>query len=64
METLNKFLNWLNGKKTIIGLLATSILQIDGLFDNTAGWYKVALYIAGILAVGGLAHKGNKALKK
>ena len=64
MKTFDKFLRWFNEKKTIIGLLTLSILQIDGLFDPEQGWYKVVFYVAGILAAGGLSHKAKKALKK
>ena len=60
MKILNRLLNWLSGKKTIIGLIALNILQIDGLFDDEKAWYKIAIYIFGLLAAGGLVHKIKK----
>lgn len=59
-EILSKFWKWFSGKKTIIGLIALNVLQIDGLFDTDQGWYKVAIYVFGLLAGGGLAHKARK----
>ena len=64
MEYLKKFLKWFNGKKTIIGLLALNILQIDGLFDSELGWYKVTIYVCTLLAGGGFLHKVKKLKRK
>lgn len=64
MTTLKNFINWFNGKKTIIGLIALNILQVEGLFDHEQAWYQVAIYLAGLLAAGGLTHKAVKKLGK
>ena len=59
METLKKIVQWLNGKKTIIGLLGTNILQMDLNFvvNMNPDAHKLLLYVFGLLAAGGLTHK-------
>lgn len=64
MEFIKNILFWINGKKTIIGLIALNILQIDGLFDSEQSWYKICIYLFGLLAAGGLTHKAVKKAKK
>ena len=64
MKQIKQFLIFLNGKKTIIGLIALNLLQIDGLFDTEQGWYKVAIYLCMLLSGGGLAHKAKKLKRK
>lgn len=65
MEVINNFVKWFNGKKTIIGLIGTNILQLDlDLVQNMNADVKtVLLYVFGLLAAGGLAHKAQKAIK-
>lgn len=65
MKTLEKIWKWLSGKKTIIGLIGTNILQMDLEFIvNMNGDLKtILLYVFGLLAAGGLVHKAAK-LKK
>lgn len=65
METLKKFLNWFNGKKTIIGLIGTNILQMDLQFivNMNPDLKTILLYLFGILAAGGLTHKAIKKIK-
>ena len=66
METIKKFLNWFDGKKTIIGLLGTNILQMDLQFINNMNpdLKTLLLYLFGLLAAGGLTHKMIKTSQK
>jgi hypothetical protein len=65
MEALKGFLKWLNGKKTIIGLIGTNILQMDLQFIQTMNpdIKTLLLYLFGLLAAGGLTHKVIKGKK-
>jgi hypothetical protein len=65
MEILKKIAEWLNGKKTIIGLIGTNILQMDlQIIQSMNPDIKtLLLYLFGILAAGGLTHKVLKGKK-
>lgn len=66
MENLKQFWQWLSGKKTIIGLIGTNIIQMDLQFiiNMNPDLKTLLLYGFGLLAAGGLAHKALKPKKK
>lgn len=59
MEIIKKITDWFDGKKTIIGLIGTNILQMDlQIIANMNPDVKtLLLYVFGLLAAGGLTHK-------
>jgi hypothetical protein len=65
METLKNFWKWLSGKKTIIGLIGTNIMQMDLVFiaNMNPDLEKLLMYIFMALAAGGLTHKVLKKKK-
>jgi hypothetical protein len=66
MKTLKEFWKFLDGKKAIIGLIGTNILQMDLDIYKTMNHdlYVILLWLFGALAVGGLGHKAIKVVKK
>ena len=71
MNILIKIWNWLNGKKTVIGLalmgIATFIqVIVIGKWEASADWLpklvETLSYLGAILTGGGLLHKSSKAL--
>lgn len=67
MEIIKNFVTWFNGKKTIIGLIGTNILQMNELnfvANMNTDLHAILLYVFGALAAGGLLHKGVKSVKK
>lgn len=66
MEIINNFIKWFDGKKTIIGLIGTNILQMDLKFivNMNPDVHTLLLYVFGLLAAGGLTHKLTKKVKK
>ena len=63
---LKKAWSWLSGKKTIIGSLAVAFLGLDLDFMQKipADITTIAYWLFGLLAAGGLLHKGVKAINK
>jgi len=62
MKTFQKINKWFNGKKTVIGLLGTTFLQMDLIFLQTMNpdLKTILLWIFGLLAAGGILHKSVK----
>ncbi len=67
---MNEVWEWLSGKKTAIGavvLLASAVLTqvVVGIWGYTAEWVdptiKTLDWVGGLVATGGLLHKGVKA---
>jgi len=56
---MSKIWEWLNGNKTVIGALILAILGTGIISDHTLG-YQILLWLGGLLAGGGLAHKVAK----
>ncbi len=61
-----RIVKWFNGKKTIIGLIMTNLLQLDLEVYATmnSDLYKLLMFIAVGLAAGGFGHKLAKEIKK
>lgn len=59
---VKKFLDWLDGKKTIIGLIGMNIMQMDlHVISNMNGDLKtLLLWVFGALSGVGLTHKAMK----
>ena len=51
-----KIWEWFNGNKTVIGTLILAVLSTGLIGDHTFG-YEVLLWLGGILAGTGVAHK-------
>jgi len=61
-----KFLNWINGNKSLISAILMLIVNSDyvsGLFGNPQ-MYVLAQDITAAMFAGGMIHKGVKAVKK
>jgi hypothetical protein len=64
MNFLTKLWNWLNGNKTVIGLVILTLIQqafFKQLLPETSVWYQAIQWFAGILAGVGIVHKIAKA---
>ena len=63
---LKKIIDWLSGKKTIIGLIGLNVMQLDLDYwlQMNQDLYTLLFYAFGALAAGGLAHKGFKEVTK
>lgn len=62
MKALTAINKWFNGKKTVIGLLGTTFLQMDLQFLATMNQDLKAIlfWVFGLLAAGGILHKSIK----
>jgi len=62
MKTLQAINKWFNGKKTVIGLLGTTFLQMDLQLLTTMNQDLKAIlfWVFGLLAAGGILHKSVK----
>jgi len=66
MEKLNKFWEWLSGKKTIIGLIGLNVMQMDLTFIHNMNpdLKTLLMWVFGALSGVGLTHKLKKNIKK
>ena len=63
MKSLSKFWNWLNGNKTVIGLVALQILQVfEGRFDRPETYQAIVAIVMTITGAS-LVHKLSKKKK-
>lgn len=61
---MKKIWIWLDGKKTVIGLLAGRIITLPFMDTCDPQLITILTWIFDAMAAGGLAHKGVKYLKK
>lgn len=66
MENLKKIITWLNGKKSIIGLIGLNIMQMDLAFiaNMNPDIKTLLMWVFGALSGVGLTHKAKKIFKK
>jgi len=62
MKAIKFIIKWFNGKKTIIGLMGTTFMQMDLIFlqNMNPDIKNIGLWLFGLLAGSGLIHKAIK----